>query len=224
MRVGLDCTAGDRHVRGSHVLLAVGRVPNTSDLGLESTGVGVDARGYVMVDDTLATTAPGIWALGDCNGRGAFTHTAYNDFEIVAANLLDGAGRRVSDCIPAYALYTDPPRGRVGLSLAQAQATNRLVLVGQQSMTRVGQAIEKDETQGFMQIVADAETDEILGGTILGIGGDEAIHSTIAGGDETRAASVRAGMSLDCGNLHPFESSTLQLTSAGGSIRATCSV
>jgi pyruvate/2-oxoglutarate dehydrogenase complex dihydrolipoamide dehydrogenase (E3) component len=177
--VGLDCASGAPVVTGSHVLLAVGRRPNTDDLGLDKAGVAVDARGYIVVDDELRTGAPNIWALGDCNGRGAFTHTAYNDFEIVAANLLDGERRRVSDRILGYALYIDPPLGRVGMTEAQARATGRPLLVGRRPMTRVGRAIEKGETQGFMMAVADAETHQILGAAILGTGGDEAIHGIL---------------------------------------------
>lgn len=177
--VGVDCTDGPPAAIGSHVLLAVGRVPNTGDLDLDRAGVVTDARGYITVDDTLATNVPGIWALGDCNGRGAFTHTAYNDFEIVAANLLDGAGRSLRQRVPGYALYIDPPLGRVGVTEAQARAGGRPVLVGTRPMTKVGRAIEKDETQGFMKIVADAETRRILGAAILGTGGDEAIHGIL---------------------------------------------
>jgi pyruvate/2-oxoglutarate dehydrogenase complex dihydrolipoamide dehydrogenase (E3) component len=163
-------------VIGSHVLL--GRRPNTDDLGLEKAGVEVDARGYIVVDDGLKTSAPNIWALGDCNGRGAFTHTAYNDFEIVVANLLDGE-RRVSDRILGYALYVDPPLGRAGMTEVQARATGRPLLVGRRPMTRVGRAIEKGETQGFMMAVADAETQQILGAAIPGSGDDEAIHRVV---------------------------------------------
>lgn len=177
--VHLDCTDGDPEVIGSHVLLAVGRQPNTDDLGLDRAGIATDEHGYITVDDQLCTSVPGIWALGDCNGRGAFTHTAYNDFEIVAANLFDGAERRVSDRIPAYALYTDPPLGRVGLTEAQARATGRPLLMGTRPMTKVGRAIEKGETHGLIKIVADAETQRILGAAILGVGGDEAIHGLI---------------------------------------------
>jgi pyruvate/2-oxoglutarate dehydrogenase complex dihydrolipoamide dehydrogenase (E3) component len=177
--VGLDCTAGAPVVSGSHVLLAMGRRPNTDDLGLDKAGVKVDARGYIVVDDELRTSATGVWALGDCNGRGAFTHTAYNDFEIVAANLLDGQRRRVSDRIQGYALYVDPPLGRVGMTEAQARATGRPLLVGRRPMTHVGRAVEKGETQGFMMAVADAETHQILGAAILGTGGDEAIHGIL---------------------------------------------
>ncbi len=177
--VNIDCVSGEPVAVGSHVLLAVGRRPNTDDLGLDKAGVVVDARGYVSVNDSLATNVPSIWALGDCNGRGAFTHTAYNDYEIVAANLLDGATRRVSDRIPAYALYVDPPLARVGLSEAEAMRTARKILVSKRPMTQVGRAIEKGETKGFMKVVADAETKQILGAAILGTGGDEAIHGIL---------------------------------------------
>jgi pyruvate/2-oxoglutarate dehydrogenase complex dihydrolipoamide dehydrogenase (E3) component len=174
--VGVDCTSGDRTVLGSHVLLAVGRKPNTDDLGLDRAGVETDGRGFIKVNDELRTSVPGIWALGDCNGKGAFTHTSYNDFEIVAANLLDGDKRRVSDRLPAYALYIDPPLGRAGMSEAEARKSGRNILVGMRPMTRVGRAVEKGETLGFMKIIANAESKEILGASILGTGGDEAIH------------------------------------------------
>ncbi|MGA1799114.1 FAD-containing oxidoreductase [Sphingomonas sp. 4RDLI-65] len=177
--VSVDCQAGDPSVIGSHVLLAVGRRPNTDDLGLGLAGVTLDAKGYVVVDDTLETSVPGIWALGDCNGRGAFTHTAYNDFEIVAANLLDGEDRKVSQRLPGYALYTDPPLGRVGITQTEAEASGRPILVSKRPMTRVGRAIEKGETKGFMTIVADSGTQRILGAAILGTGGDEAIHGIL---------------------------------------------
>ncbi len=177
--VDVDCTSGDPVVVGSHVLLAVGRRSNTDDLGLDKAGVAVDGRGTIIVDDALATTVPGIWALGDYNGRGAFTHTAYNDYEIVAANLLDDASRRVSDRLPGYALYIDPPLGRVGMSEAEARKTGRKLLISKRPMTKVGRAIEKGETKGFMKIVADAESKKILGAAILGTGGDEAIHGIL---------------------------------------------
>ncbi len=177
--VGVDCGEGAPEIIASHVLLAIGRVPNTGDLGLDKAGVATDARGFITVDDRLATNVPGIWALGDCNGRGAFTHTSYNDFEIVAANLLDGADWRVTDRIACYALYTDPPLGRCGLSAGQARASGRRIRTGRRAMTRVGRAVEKDEQAGFMEIVVDADTDAILGGTILGTGGDEAIHTIL---------------------------------------------
>ncbi|WP_457089615.1 FAD-containing oxidoreductase [Microvirga sp. P5_D2] len=177
--VDVDCTSGDPFVVGSHVLLAVGRRSNTDDLGLDKAGVAVDARGTIGVDDALATNVPGIWAMGDCNGRGAFTHTAYNDYEIIAANLLDGASRRVSERISGYALYVDPPLGRVGMTETEARKSGRKLLISKRPMTRVGRAIEKDETKGFMKIVADAETKQILGAAILGTGGDEAIHGIL---------------------------------------------
>ena len=177
--VGVDCTEGQPTLTGSHILLAVGRRPNTHDLGLHAAGVRTDARGYITVDDQLATNVPGIWALGDCNGRGAFTHTAYNDFEIVAANLLEGAHRTLRERVPAYALYIDPPLGRVGMTEAQARSAGRPLLIGKRPMSAVGRAIEKGETRGFMKVVVDAETKRILGAAILGTGGDEAIHGVI---------------------------------------------
>ena len=174
--VGVECREGDPAVVGSHVLLAMGRRPNTDDLGLERAGVKTDAEGYILVDDQLRSSVPGIWALGDCNGRGAFTHTAYNDFEIVAANLLDNDPRRVSDRLPAYALYTDPPLGRVGLTEAAVRKSGKPALIGTRPMTKVSRAVEKGESEGFMKVLVDAGTKEILGASILGTGGDEAIH------------------------------------------------
>ena len=172
----LTPSAGAAPIRGSHLLLAVGRRPNTDDLGLQAAGVRTDARGYIVVDDQLKTNVDHIWAMGDCNGKGAFTHTSYNDFEIVAANLLDGDPRRVSDRISTYALYIDPPLGRAGMTVDQVRASGRRALVGKRPMTRVGRAVEKGETQGFMKVVVDAATNEILGAAIFGVGGDEAIH------------------------------------------------
>ena len=177
--VNVDCSSGDKRVVGSHVLLAVGRVPNTEDLGLENAGIVVDQRGYIQVDDQLRTNVPGIYALGDCNGRGAFTHTSYNDYEIVAANLLDSDPRRVSDRFTAYALYIDPPLGRAGMTETEARKSGRKVLIGKRPMTRVGRAVEKGETQGFMKILVDAETNEILGASLLGVECDEVIHSIL---------------------------------------------
>ncbi len=173
-RVTLGTTAGD--LEGSHLLVAVGRTPNTHDLGLDAAGVRLDARGYVQVDDRLTTSAAHIWALGDVNGRGAFTHTSYNDYEIVAGNLLDGDDRKVTDRIPIYALYTDPPLGRVGMNEAEAKASGRRVLVGKRPMTRVGRAKERGETHGFIKVLVDGDTKDILGGAILGIEGDEVMH------------------------------------------------
>jgi pyruvate/2-oxoglutarate dehydrogenase complex dihydrolipoamide dehydrogenase (E3) component len=177
--VHVDCEEGSPQVVGTHVLLAVGRTPNTGDLGLDAAGVKTDERGYVEVNDRLETSVPGIWALGDCNGKGAFTHTAYNDYEIVAGNLLDGEDRKVSDRIMAYALYVDPPLGRCGMTQAEALRTGRKVLVGKRPMSRVGRAVEKGETQGFMKIVVDADSRQILGAAILGVGGDEVVHTIL---------------------------------------------
>jgi pyruvate/2-oxoglutarate dehydrogenase complex dihydrolipoamide dehydrogenase (E3) component len=181
---GVDCTEDPTESIGSHVLLAVGRRPNTDDLGLEKAGIAHDEHGFITVDDQLRTNVPGIWALGDCNGRGAFTHTAYNDFEIVAANLLDHdvpdqAPRRVTDRIPVYALYTDPPLGRVGLTEDEVRKSGKPALIGTRPMTRVSRAIEKGETEGFIKVLVDATTKQILGASILGTGGDEAVHCII---------------------------------------------
>lgn len=177
--VGVDCAVGSPAVVGSHLLLAVGRRPNTDDLGLYKAGVAVDKRGYIQVDDELRTNVPGIWALGDCNGRGAFTHTSYNDYEIVVANLLDGERRRVSDRIEAYALYIDPPLGRVGMTEQQVRERGKPALIAKRPMTKVGRAVEMGETQGFMKILVDAGDKQILGASILGVGGDEVIHSLL---------------------------------------------
>ncbi|AKN16896.1 mercuric reductase [Mycobacterium haemophilum DSM 44634] len=179
----LTPSAGVAPIQGSHLLVAVGRRPNTDDLGLDAAGVHTDARGYIVVDDQLKTNVDHIWALGDCNGKGAFTHTSYNDYEIVAANLLDsdslGTPRKVSDRITTYALYIDPPLGRAGMTVDQVRASGRKALVGKRPMTRVGRAVEKGETQGFMKVVVDADTHQILGAAIFGVGGDEAIHAIL---------------------------------------------
>ena len=177
--IDVDCASGPPEIVGSHILLAVGRVPNTDDLDLDRAGVETDERGYIPVDEGLQTKVPGIWALGDCNRRGAFTHTSYNDFEIVAANLIDGQNRSLTSRILAYALYIDPPLGRVGLSETEARKSGRRLLVSKRPMTRVGRAIEKGETKGFIKVVADAATQRILGAAILGVGGDEAIHGIL---------------------------------------------
>jgi pyruvate/2-oxoglutarate dehydrogenase complex dihydrolipoamide dehydrogenase (E3) component len=169
----------DEEIVGSHVLLAVGRIPNTDDLGLATAGVETDRRGFITVDDQLATNVPGIWAIGDANGRGAFTHTSYNDYEILAANMFDNDPRRISDRIMAYGLFIDPPLGRVGMTEAEVRASGRPALTGKMMMARVGRARERGETQGFMQVFIDAETKRILGAAILGIGGDEIIHSLL---------------------------------------------
>ncbi len=176
LSVGIDCNEGEPHIEGSHVLLAVGRTPNTNDLNLAAAGLAPDEHGFIPVDDQLGTSVPGIFALGDCNRRGAFTHTSYNDYEIAAENLLDNAGRRVSDRIPAHALYIDPPLARVGMSETEVRATGKPALIGKRAMTRVSRAIEKGETFGFIKVLVDAETQHILGATLFGAGGDEAIH------------------------------------------------
>jgi pyruvate/2-oxoglutarate dehydrogenase complex dihydrolipoamide dehydrogenase (E3) component len=177
--VHASCAQDPSDIVGSHLLLAAGRLPNTHDLGLDRAGVATDAHGFIEVDDELRTSAPGIWALGEVNGRGAFTHTAYNDYEIVAANLLDQGARRVSDRIPVYALFTDPPLARAGLTEREVRASGRPALAGRLAMARVGRARERGETQGFMQVLVDAETRKILGATLLGIEADEAIHAII---------------------------------------------
>jgi pyruvate/2-oxoglutarate dehydrogenase complex dihydrolipoamide dehydrogenase (E3) component len=177
--VGVTCADGAPLVEGSHILLATGRVPNTHDLGLQAAGIHTDARGYVTVAEDLSTNAPGVYALGDCNGRGAFTHTSWNDYEIVAANLFDGGTRKVSDRITAYALFVDPPLGRVGMTDAQVLASGRPALTAKMPMTRVGRAREMGETAGFMKITVAADTREILGAAILGVHGDEVIHAIL---------------------------------------------
>lgn len=174
--VKVTCKEGAPEVMGSHVLLAVGRVPNTSDLGLDKAGVATDDRGYIVVDDQLQTNVPGIWALGDCNGHGAFTHTSYNDYEIVADDLFNADHRRVSDRIQAYALYIDPPLGHCGMTDAEIRKSGRRALVAKYPMARVSRAYEKGETQGFIKISVDADTKQILGAAILGVGGDEIVH------------------------------------------------
>ena len=210
VRVGVVCTEGAPEETGSHVLLAMGRQPNTDDLGLEAAGVKTDGRGTIVVDDRLATSVPGIWALGECNGRGGFTHTAYNDFEIVAANLLDGGDRKVTDRLPAYALYTDPPLGRVGMSEAEARASGRRVLVGKRPMTRVSRAVERGETQGFIKVLADADTREILGAAILGIEGDEAVHAVL----DLMYAGAPVETMLRAVHIHPTVSELIPTTFA----------
>ena len=179
VRMNIDCEEDSTPLDGSHVLLAVGRVPNTDDLGLEKAGVALDDRGFITVDEELRTSADGVWALGEVNDRGAFTHTSYNDFEIVAANLIDDQQRRVSDRIPCYALYTDPPLGRIGMTEQEVRSAGIPALIGTREMTRVGRAREFGETQGFIKILVDAQSKEILGASILGLSGDEVVHSLL---------------------------------------------
>lgn len=177
LAASLDCGEGEPSIEGSHLLLATGRVPNTHDLGLQQAGIRTDARGYIEVDEGLATSAEGVYALGDCNGRGAFTHTSWNDYEIVAANLFDGASRKLSDRIPSYALFIDPPLGRVGQTEAQIRASGRPALSAKMMMSRVGRAREMGETSGFMKVAVAADSGEILGAAVLGVHGDEVVHS-----------------------------------------------
>ena len=177
--MALDCGGSKREVVGSHLLIATGRRPNTDDLGLDRAGIKQNARGYIEVDDELRTNVPGVWAIGDCNGRGAFTHTSWNDFEIVAANLLDGDHRRVSDRIVAYALYTDPPLGRAGMTETEVRRSGRRALMAKIAMEDVSRAFEKGETEGFMKVLVDAESKQILGASFLGASGDEAIHCVL---------------------------------------------
>jgi pyruvate/2-oxoglutarate dehydrogenase complex dihydrolipoamide dehydrogenase (E3) component len=196
----VHCSTGSPQVTGSHVLIAMGRVPNTHDLGLEKAGVETDHAGFIKVDDELRTNVSGIWALGDCNGKGAFTHTAYNDYEIVAANLSGGnPRRRLSDRIPCYALFVDPPLGRVGLTERDALAQGHAIRIGSRPMTRVARAIEKGETQGLMKVVVDARSNLILGASILGVGADEAIHSII----DVMAARVPYTTLQNTVHIHP---------------------
>ena len=177
--IAVQCVEGAPEVHGSHILLAVGRVPNTDDLGLEAAGITTDKRGYIEVDEALRTSNPDVWALGDCNGKGAFTHTAYNDFEIVADNLLDGARRKWTDRVPVYALYTDPPLGRVGMSEAEIRQKNTRALVGKRPMSHVARAVEKGETAGFLKIHVEEGSQRILGAALLGTSADESVHSLI---------------------------------------------
>ncbi|MFT4538137.1 MAG: pyruvate/2-oxoglutarate dehydrogenase complex dihydrolipoamide dehydrogenase (E3) component [Planctomycetota bacterium] len=179
IEVQAACGSETHPIQGSHVLVAVGRKLNTDSLNLEAAGIETNERGAISVDDKLATKVPGVWALGDCNGRGAFTHTSYNDYEVVAANLLDDDSRKVSDRILCYGLFVDPPLGRVGMNEAEARASGRNVLMGKLPMTRVGRAKERSETYGFIKILVDADSQEILGATILGVGGDEVVHSLL---------------------------------------------
>jgi pyruvate/2-oxoglutarate dehydrogenase complex dihydrolipoamide dehydrogenase (E3) component len=203
--VRVSCEEEPRAIAGSHLLLAIGRTPNTDDLGLDLADVRTDSRGYVEVDESLQTSVPGIWALGDVNGRGAFTHTSYNDYEIVAANLLDNDRRQVGDRIPTYALFIDPPLGRVGMTEREVRASGRPALVGRMMMSRVGRARERGETQGFMQVLVDSETKKILGAALLGIEGDEAVHCIL----DVMAAGAPYTVLQRAMHIHPTVSELL---------------
>jgi pyruvate/2-oxoglutarate dehydrogenase complex dihydrolipoamide dehydrogenase (E3) component len=199
IRVALNSNGTARELQGSHLLAAVGRKPNTDVLGLQSAGIATDKRGFITTDEQLRTNVEGVWALGDVNGRGAFTHTSYNDFEIVAANLFDNDPRRTSDRIPAYALFIDPPLGRVGMTEAEVRATGRPALVGVMPMSRVGRARERGETQGFMKVLVDAQTERILGAALLGIEGDEVVHLLL----DAMAADVSYKVIQRAMHIHP---------------------
>jgi pyruvate/2-oxoglutarate dehydrogenase complex dihydrolipoamide dehydrogenase (E3) component len=177
--VRVSCEEAPAEEEGSDLLAAMGRVPNTDDLGLENTGIELNERGFIPVDDELRTQVDGIWALGEANGRGGFTHTTYHDFEIVAANLLDDDPRRVTDRLTCYGLFIDPPLGRIGMTEREVRATGRSALIGTRPMSRVGRAREFGDTRGFMKVLVDAETEEILGASILGMNGDEVVHELL---------------------------------------------
>ncbi|WP_332740509.1 FAD-containing oxidoreductase [Hydrogenophaga sp.] len=205
IRVGAQCADERAPIEGSHVLLAVGRRPNTDGLGLEHAGVHLDDKGYIEVDDQCRTSADGVWAVGDCNGRGAFTHTAWNDHEIVVANLFDKDPRRLSDRIACYALFIDPALGRMGMSETQARESGRPVLMGKMAMQKVGRAREAGETQGFMKVLVDADSRQLLGAAILGLNGDEVVHSLL----DQMAAGVRCDVMARTMHIHPTVSELL---------------
>ncbi|MDP2017327.1 FAD-containing oxidoreductase [Hydrogenophaga sp.] len=203
--VGAQCANERAPIVASHVLLAVGRRPNTDGLGLEHAGIRMDAKGYIEVDDQCRTSAAGVWAVGDCNGRGAFTHTAWNDHEIVVANLFDTDPRRISDRIPCYALFIDPALGRMGMSETEARASGRRVLMGKMTMQKVGRAREAGETQGFMKVLVDADTRLLLGAAILGLNGDEVVHSLL----DQMAAGQACDVMARTVHIHPTVSELL---------------
>uniref|UniRef100_A0A7V4XRU4 FAD-containing oxidoreductase n=1 Tax=Acidobacterium capsulatum TaxID=33075 RepID=A0A7V4XRU4_9BACT len=209
--VGLTCGEGDPRIVGSHILLAVGRTPNTDDLNLQAAGVTTDARGFIEVDDRLRTNVQGIYAMGDCNGQGAFTHTSYNDFEIVAGNLLDGESRRVSDRIPAHALYVDPPLAHVGMTEEEARCSGEPILMGMRPMSHVSRAIEKSETFGFIKILVHAKTQQILGATLIGPGCDEAIHCVLT----SMYAHQPVSLLKHSVHIHPTVAELIPTTLAG---------
>ena len=202
--VGAACRGG-QGITGSHVLLAAGRRPNTDKLGLEQAGIRIDARGYIEVDDQCRTSADGVWAVGDCNGRGAFTHTSWNDHEIVVANLFDGDPRRITDRIPCFALFIDPALGRVGMTETESLASGKRVLRATMSMQRVGRAREAGETQGFMKVLVDGETQRIMGAAILGMNGDEVVHSLL----DLMAADLPYTVISRAVHIHPTVSELL---------------
>ncbi|WP_201314237.1 FAD-containing oxidoreductase [Dyella sp. EPa41] len=205
------CAEPRMEVHGTHLLLAVGRRPNTDMLGLDKAGVAIDEHGYIVVDDQCRTNVEGIWAVGDCNGKGAFTHTSYNDYEIVAANLLDKESRRISDRILTYALFIDPPLARIGLSEQEAVRKGHDVRVGVRPMARVGRAIERGETLGFMKVIVDGSNHQLLGASILGVNGDEAIHCLL----DTMYAKAPYQTVTHAVHIHPTVAELLPTTLQG---------
>jgi pyruvate/2-oxoglutarate dehydrogenase complex dihydrolipoamide dehydrogenase (E3) component len=223
VRLSIDCAEGGRLLDASHVLIAVGRRPNTDGLGLDVAGVRTDARGYILVDDWLRTSTAGVWALGDCNGRGAFTHTSYGDADMVAANLLDGKSWSLRDRVAAYALYVDPPLARAGMTETEARAAGHRVRIGERRMDRVSRAVEKAEgSHGLMRIVVDADDDRILGAAILGPGGDEAVSSVVA----AIASGVTAADLRRLTGIHPTVAELLPTLAGelGPALEATAAV
>lgn len=215
VNLNIDCSGKRQNIEGSHLLLAVGRRPNTDDLGLDRAGIETDKKGFIIVDDQCRTNVEGVWAIGDCNGRGAFTHTSYNDYEIVAANLFENDPRRISDRIPCYALYTDPPLGRAGLTEKEARASGKPLMIAKLPMSKVGRARVKSETQGFMKVVVDAESKKVLGAACLGLSGDEVIHDFL----ELMAAGAPYSVMQRAVHIHPTVSEYLP-TMLGGLERA----
>ncbi|MGE3172678.1 MAG: FAD-containing oxidoreductase [Planctomycetota bacterium] len=199
------CADGEQRVAGTHLLVAVGRRPNTDDLGCDAAGVELDDRGFVRVDDTLRTSQDGIWALGDCNGRGAFTHTSYHDHEVVADQLFGDRRRKVTDRVPCYALYVDPPLGRIGMTERQARESGRKVLIGTRPMQKVGRAFERSETHGAIRILVDADSERILGASVHGVEGDEVVHVLLA----TMYADVSYRVLAEAVHIHPTVSELL---------------
>jgi pyruvate/2-oxoglutarate dehydrogenase complex dihydrolipoamide dehydrogenase (E3) component len=197
----LSLKCGDRlaSVEGTHLLVALGRHPNTAALNLAAAGLETDERGFIPVDDNLRTKVPGIWAMGDINGRGAFTHTSYNEFEIVADNVLDNGKRSLAGRIPVYGLFIDPPLGRIGMSETEVRKSDRKALMATMSMARVSRAKERGETQGLMKVLVDAKSKQILGASILGIGGDEVVQSLL----QLMAAGTPYTTMMHTMHIHP---------------------
>ena len=198
-------------VEGTHFLVALGRKPNTADLNLDAAGVELDERGFIPVDDHLRTKVPGIWAMGDINGRGAFTHTSYNDFEIVADNVIDNGKRSIAGRIPVHGLFIDPPLGRIGMSETEVRKAGIKALIATMPMTKVARARERGETQGLMKVLVDAKSRHILGAAILGIGGDEVVHSLL----QLMAAGTPYTRMMETVHIHPTVSELIPTLLAG---------